>query len=586
MIKLVLILFAIQLSLFAKVNEEIFSAMQDEINRSMSELKIDGLEKPYYVEYKIEISQPNTISSNLGAIVEINDTKTAKLDVQIRVGDYKFDNTNFFDIGLGFFGSSDDEESFKNRRISIEPSYNSLRRQLWLASDAAYKREAEIYSKKVAALQNKMRKDTTHDFLKVDAKVNIIENKIPRFDKSYFMDLVNSASGVFNKYGAIATSSAIIEFEVKETYYLNSEGMKYYVNDYNTNLEVVATAQASDGMPLGNYYRSMAKNPSNLANKETVIREVNKIAQLLTKQTEIEAEIDDYSGPVLFTGIAACEVFADQFAPNLVTQRQPLSEGGFSTGNSNSAFQTKIGGRVLPEFISLKAIPNLEKYKNIELLGHFKIDNEGILPSNFTIVENGFLKELFSSRIPTKRVRNSNGHKREGGTMFSSIIFEVEKEKALSYDELKAKLIEFCKMRELPYGIVVKNVMDKNIMFTSLFRQNPGLFKFSNDDGNVLITEAYKVYPDGKEELIRGLSGKGFTVRSFKDILFTGKENYVMNYLASAVISPFISGGSRYVYSSIICPDLLFEDGELVTPNGDFDKPPFLPNPLSKENGK
>lgn len=586
MIKLVLILFAVQFSLSAKVDESIFSAMEDEIKRSMSELKIDGLEKPYYVEYRIEISEPNTIISNLGSIVEMNNTKTAKLDVQIRVGDYKFDNTNFFDIGLGFFGSSDDEESFKNRRISINPDYNSLRRQLWLATDAAYKREAEIFSKKVAALQNKMRKDTTHDFLKVEAKVNIIDNPMPTFDKSYFIDLVNSASKVFNNYGAIATSSAVVEFEKKETYYLNSEGMKYYVNDYNTNLEVVATAQASDGMPLGNYYRSMAKNPSNIAKKETVIKEVNRIAQLLTKQTEITAEIDDYSGPVIFSGIAANQVFAEQFAPNLVTQRQPLSEGGFSTGNSNSAFQTKIGGRVLPEFISLKAIPNADKYKNIELSGNFKIDSEGLIPSNFTIVENGFLKELFSSRIPTKRVRNSNGHKREGGTMFSNIIFEVEKEKALTYDELKAKLIELCKMRELPYGIIVKNVMDKNIMFTSLFRQNPGLFKYSNDDGSVFITEAYKVYPDGKEELIRGLSGKGFTVRSFKDILYTGNNNYVMNYLASAVISPFISGGSRYVYSTIISPDLLFEDGELVTPTGDFDKPPFLANPLSKENGK
>lgn len=586
MIKLVLILFAVQFSLSAKVDESIFSAMQDEIKRSMSELKIDGLEKPYYVEFRVEISEPNTIVSHLGSIVEMNNTKTAKLDVQIRVGDYKFDNTNFFDIGLGFFGSSDDEESFKNRRIATNPDYNSLRRQLWLATDAAYKREAEIFSKKVAALQNKMRKDTTHDFLIVEAKVNIIDNPMPTFDKSYFMDLVNSASGVFNNYGAIATSSAVIEFEKKETYYLNSEGMKYYVNDYNTNLEVVATAQASDGMPLGNYYRSMAKNPNNLAKKDVVIKEVNRIAQLLTKQTEIEAEIDDYSGPVIFSGIAASEVFAEQFAPNLVTQREPLSEGGFSAGSSNSAFQTKIGGRVLPEFISLKAIPNADKYKNIELSGNFKIDSEGLIPSNFIIVENGFLKELFSSRIPTKRVRNSNGHKREGGTMFSNIIVEVEKEKALSYDSLKTKLIELCKMRELPYGIIVKNVMDKNIMFTSLFRQNPGLFKFSNDDGSVFITEAYKVYPDGKEELIRGLSGKGFTVRSFKDILYTGKDNYVLNYLASAVISPFISGGSRYIYSTIISPDLLFEDGELVTPTGDFDKPPFLPNPLSKENGK
>jgi hypothetical protein len=574
------------LSIYSKVNEEIFRAMKDEIDRSMTELKLDKLEKPYYIEYILEISSPVTIQSYLGSVVEINNNKQAKVTVQVRVGDYQFDNTNFFDIGLGFFGSSDDEEGFKNRRIALQPDYNSLRRELWLATDAAYKREAEIFSKKVATLQNKIRRDSTLDFLKVKPETNIFENEVPKFDINFFTDIVNSASKIFIEYPEIATSSAIVEYATSEFYYFNSEGMKSYFNEYHTNIEVVATAQASDGMPLGNYYRTMSNNPDKIAKKDEILKEVKKLADLLKKQTEIKAEFDDYSGPVLFVDNAAGQVFASQFAPNLVTQREPLSEGGFSTGNDNGAFQTKIGGRVLPEFMTLKAIPNQKELNGKELVGHFKIDSEGIKPSDFTIVENGFLKELFSSRVPTKRVKVSNGHKREGGTMFSNIAFEVQKEKAVSYDSLKNKLIELCKMRELPYGIIIKNVMDRNIMYTSLFRQNPGLFKFSTEQGKLMITEAYKVYPDGREELIRGLDGKSFTSRSFKDILLSGNENKVMNYLASAVISPFVTGGSRFIYCSIISPDLLFEDGELVAPEGNYDKPPFLPNPLSKKNGK
>jgi len=112
------------------------------------------------------------------------------------------------------------------------------------------------------------------------------------------------------------------------------------------------------------------------------------------------------------------------------------------------------------------------------------------------------------------------------------------------------------------------------------------LFQFNNDAGSFMITEAYKVYPDGREELIRGLDGKGFTARSFKDILNVSKNNNVMNFLASAVISPFISGGDRFIHSTMIIPNLLFEDGELVAPQGNFDKPPFLKNPISVKNGK
>ena len=159
-------------------------------------------------------------------------------------------------------------------------------------------------------------------------------------------------------------------------------------------------------------------------------------------------------------------------------------------------------------------------------------------------------------------------------------------DKVLTYDSLKAKLIQLCKMRELPYGIIVRNIMDINIMYTSLYRQNPGLFQFNNQAGNLMITEAYKIYPNGKEELIRGLSGKGFNARSFKDIINMSDKSYLLNYLASAVISPFVSGGDRFLQSSIIIPDLLFEDGELITPQGNFDKPPFLTNPITLKNDK
>jgi len=586
MVKLILGLIALSFVSFAQVDEQIFKAMQDELSRSMSSLKLDGLERPYYIEYRVEISNVRAIESTMGGVVDDTKSRRANLDVKVRIGDYQFDNTNFFDIGLGFFGSSDDEEVYQNRNIAIKPDYNTVRRELWLATDAAYKREAEIYSKKVATLQNKIRRDSTPDFLQVKAEENINYQEIPNFDGTYFTDLVNACSGIFNNYSTIQTSTAIVEYEVKEVYYLNSEGMKFYNNDYNTNLEVVATTQSEDGMPLGNYYRTMSKDPNSFEKKENILEKVKHLADVIDKQTKIDAELDDYSGPILFEGNAATQIFAQQFAPNLVTQRKPLSEGGFSTGNDFDAFQTKIGGRVLPEFLSLSAIPNQEKYNGLELSGHFKFDDEGLKAKDFTIVEDGFLKELFSSRIPTKRVKASNGHKRSGGTMFSTIMMTSNEEKALSYDSLKSRMIELCKMRELPYGIIVRNIMDRNVMFTSLYRQNPGLFQFNNDAGSFMITEAYKVYPDGREELIRGLDGKGFTARSFKDILNVSKNNNVMNFLASAVISPFISGGDRFIHSTMIIPNLLFEDGELVAPQGNFDKPPFLKNPISVKNGK
>ena len=102
----------------AQKRDDILNAMRDEISRSMKELRLESLERPYYVEYKVEFEESSYISATLGSLVNSETTKSANVTVGIRVGNYKTDNTNFFDFALSFFGSGDDEERFKGRRIS------------------------------------------------------------------------------------------------------------------------------------------------------------------------------------------------------------------------------------------------------------------------------------------------------------------------------------------------------------------------------------------------------------------------------------------------------------------------------------
>ena len=96
-----------------KYDEEILKAMRDEIKVSLNELKLESLKSPYYVEYELVISEPISMKSVNGSFVEKSENKSIILNVGLRVGNYKFDNSNFFDVGLSFFGSSDDEERFK-----------------------------------------------------------------------------------------------------------------------------------------------------------------------------------------------------------------------------------------------------------------------------------------------------------------------------------------------------------------------------------------------------------------------------------------------------------------------------------------
>lgn len=572
--------FSLSLINDTKNDDEIMNALRDEISRSLKKLKLESIRAPYYIEYSLRVRNVYNIKSDYGLLTESNNMAYAQLNVGVRVGDYKFDNTNFFDVGLSFFGSSDDEENFRNRQIPVELDYSTLRRELWLATDAAYKQAAELYSKKEAILKSLMRRDTIPDFLETAPTKNKIIKNIPAFETKKFEDLAKKLSQSFRNYPDIINATVGIEYLPEKAYYVNSEGTEYITTDYYTGLEIVAFTQATDGMPLTNFFTALGKTPNDLPSADSLMKAAKSVADVLSKMTKSVPLDEPYAGPVVFADAAAGELIGQAFAPNFVTQRAPLAEGGTAFNDRFGAFQNKIGGRVLPEFLSVTADPVSESMYNTRFLGSFELDGDGLKPSKVSLVENGYLKNLLSERIPTRRVKQSNAHKRGGSAMLSNIIFTSDKEHSVSSDSLINRMMELCKARELPYGIVVTKLLNQNILFTTLFRIAYGAYQPATGNNVITIVEAYKVFPDGKREIIRGGELSGVNVQSFKDVLLMGNSNYVHNFLSPSVISPFITGGDQYLGVSIVSGDLLFEDVEIRNSERDYKKPPILDSPL------
>lgn len=585
MIKLLLAFF-ITISIgfgFDEPNQDILEAMKDEIERSLDSLQIDGLEEPYFIEYKYTELDAHSIRGQLGSIEASNNNKSAYLSVNVRVGDYKFDNSNFFDVGLGFFGSSDDEEGFKRRKVSYKPTYDYLRREFWLATDAAYKQSAELYSKKLAVLKNRLRNDTTPDFSMPREIISRKEiKKIPDFDYNYFEKLVKNTSSVFNDYGDIFTSGVSIEFIPKREYYVNSEGTEYIKDSYYTGFEIVAATQNNSGMPLFDHYITYSSDPNNLPSYDSLISASKKLAENIDKKLRKDQLDDFYVGPIIFNKQAAAELFIQSFLPKLIAQREPLTDGGFSSDNEDAVFQRKIGGRVLPKYMSIIDKPALEKYDSTDLIGHYNIDDDGNISEEVTLVKNGYLETLLTDRTPTKKIPNSNGHKRGGSVMYSNIVVNNDStELNLNQLDLEKELIKSIERRELEYGIVIEKLLNQNIRYTSLYRITNGNIEIPFGKKNYVM-EGYKLYKDGTKEAFSGMVVPSFNVLLFKDILFTSKEKFAYNFLANAVQSPYITGGDRYIPSSIIVPNLMFEDGELHIIEEDFKKPPYINSSLVK----
>src|SRR5690606_625831 len=82
----------------------------------------------------------------------------------------------------------------------------------------------------------------------------------------------------------------------------------------------------------------------------------------------------------------------------------------------------------------------------------------------------------------------------------------------------------------------------------------------------------FKLYPDGRQVLVRGASLSEMNVRDLRGILAAGRTPNVFSYVV-----PWSSGiGSP---SSVVAPDLLFEEVELTKAKRSSQRPKVLPRP-------
>ncbi|MFM8178341.1 MAG: metallopeptidase TldD-related protein, partial [Candidatus Kapaibacterium sp.] len=470
---------------------------------------------------------------------------------------------------------------FRNRRIPMELDYRSLRRELWLASDACYKQAAELYAKKESVVKNRARVDTTHDFVPMPADVTVDTTSSAAYDRKRYEELVLVLSSVFFDAAHVHASSANIEYLPELVIYANSEGREYVKTSTQTGLEIVASTQADDGMPLADVYTVYAPTPAGLPSRDSLLKAARALVDGLSRLRSAPA-IEPYSGPVIFESQAACEVFAQTFAPNLCTQRQQLTDRGIQESDRYVAFQNKIGARVAAPFLSVTSSPSRHMVGSTPIVGGYDVDDDGVRPSTLTLVDHGYLKTLLSSRVPGRRVKASNGRQRGGAAMIDVLELRADAAKQMDKARMRKTLMKLLKDRDLPFGYIVRKALNQNILYTTLFAQTQGDYPYSLNETSMNVIDVVRVYADGREETVRGAQAAGLAPSQFKDLAAAGSVQTVYNYLAPAVTSPYVTGGSQYLPATVIVPDLLFEDVEMKPLEGDFPKPPILPPPSAQ----
>jgi predicted Zn-dependent protease len=511
---------------------------------------LKDLDKPYFIQYVIVDQEQYHASATFGALTASTWSRGRALQAQVRVGDYEFDNSEFVGTGM--------PQATAGVLVSTvqDNDYDAVRRSLWLATDNAYKQAVEQLARKRAFIQNKTREEQIPDFSKEGPVTAVTAGNRLKVDQALWEKQVREWSAIFKQFPEIERSSVAIRALMTHKYIVNNEGTRTAQPSLVVSIEADAGVQSADGMRVGHSIPFNARSFDKLPSAQEIVAAIWQLAADLSALRGAPVLDADDSGPVLLAGQASAEMFARLLAPNLSGQRLPLSERG-QGASTRSELVDRMNRPVLPDFLTVFDDPTAQRYGNHDLIGHYEIDDEGVRAQKVSLVEEGVLKGLLMSRRPTKENPQSNGHGRAGipgreTAQAGNLI--VQSSASRSYEDLKKELIDMCRAEKLEYGVVIK----------ALDGSGRGPI------GSPVL--AYKVYvADGREELIRGASAAGITVRSLRTIEAAGSDSYAANRLSGA--GPM----------TIVAPSVLIEEMELKRPTGAQQKPAILTHPFFKK---
>ncbi len=558
-------------SLPAHDNDTILSALRDELKRSLT-IKFDNLEKPYYIEYSLDDAATFNAMASVGGLISSAPSRFRAPSVQVRVGSYNFDNTNY--VGSGFGGRTD-------MSPPLDDNYSVLRRYLWLATDSSYKAAVQTIARKRSALKNVTQSEVIPDFSEGKPIRRIEPVRAEPFAPDDWVEKIRALSAVCLKYPALANSLVEVQAIRNVHYLVTSEGAEIRVPENVMYIRARASAQAPDGMLMRDSAMFHALKFGQLPVDADMSRQIAAMAENVLALTKAPIE-ESYNGPILFEGQASAQLFAQALGRNLALNRKPVTEPGRPGSFSSSELEGRIGARILPEWMDVVDDPTQKEWRGRPLFGHYTVDMEGVEPEPLTIVEKGVLKNFLLTRRPVKSYRKSNGRARMPGNFgantaaFGNLFIKATE--SVTPAALKTQMLEICKTREKPYGIIVRKMDFPSSASFDEARRILGQLTGSSQPISLPLL-VYRAYPDGREELVRGMRFKGLNARSLKDILAASNENYLFEFLDNPAPFAIMGAGSSISETAVIAPSVLIDDLELQKIEQEYPKLPIVPAP-------
>lgn len=527
-------------------------AAKTELSRTMKALENEEA-SPYFIAYNIVDSEEYRLTASFGKLKHNKDNKSRILDIDLRVGDYKFDNTHII-RGNPFQFSSGAGKAV----LPLENDIEALRTAIWYATDRQYKSALERYEKALTNQAVKVKEeDSSADFSREEPSVYSGPDVEFSFNAAKWKPLLEKLSSKFARYGWLIDGDITLIAKKEDKYIFNTEGAEIKQTETSARIYISAKTKAEDGMMLPLHQTYFSFSPSGLPGEETMAKDIEKMINLLGKLREAPM-MQTYTGPAMLSGKAAGVFFHEIFGHRVEGHRE-------KDPDASQTFKNSIGDKILPEFLDVVFDPTVKTLEGAELAGYYVYDDEGVKGRKVVTVENGIFKHFLMSRSPIENFPKSTGHGRKQAgynscSRQSNLI--VKADETVSAKKMKEMLREECKKQDKEFGLYF-DVVSGGFTFTS--RVIPNSF-------NVTPLVVYKVYADGSpDELVRGVDLIGTPLATFSNIIAAGDDMDTFNGICGAE--------SGQVPVSASSPNLLVSKIEVQKKKKSQAKPPVLPAP-------
>jgi TldD protein len=520
-------------------DELVFSALKAELSRAMKLSISENKNKdtPYFGSATLDEVENTHLTAEFGAISSRGSGKRFSLDASLRVGTPQFDNTNFQNF------------NFDATRAPAEIDTDAIRTALWLKFDKSYKSAIEALSRKKAFLETNQSTVVIDDFSKAPVATLISPRSKMEINLDAMGTVLKKTSAVFLENSQIIDARVSLEGENLQQWFVSSEAAQHRFGESTVAVTLSTFAQAKDGMDVRLQKRFTGLVATDLPNEKELVSAAQLLMANTIRMANAAKPTDDYQGPVLFVGEAAPSLFLEILGEPLAKPREALGS------RVQGRLIERLGKRVAIKTLTARDDAAVEYFSiagtKVPLWGHFVIDDESVVPTPVTLVNNGVLQSYYMSRSPTERIKETNGHARGQAPAAGNLFIETSKPESRA--ELKKKLIELAKDEDLEFGLMVESLEPSGGRSDGLSIPAPTLI--------------FKVYADGREEPVRGFTFKPVSQRLMKDIAGMGDDPTVLNVR---------SAGQK---TSVVAPSVLVKLMELSRTQRDFAKPPALPRP-------